>query len=1053
MSAQSQTTDRSSSLLLSTYDVVETLEGYLAIICPQACVRRPEDSESFTEMLDGCIVARQRPDSSAEPIYELYEPSQTQSELIIRAQKKLLIAREKTNVLVFGFRLLQPPSGQPRGTESTAFTDIMNEIQDMGTPFQSQAPNISAETSHPSLIIPHGASQAAEAVKSKPRFADYACSFSEVSRFIAGVTMAVIPHSFWGSKKNLKAVLSQVSTFISCRRFETITLHDVLQGLSTADCDWLVVEGAGAQSQRSSASDDLKKKEIFHEFLYWYFESFVSPLLKNTFYITDSSVYRNQVLYFRQDDWATLCTPLLERLSNATFVRLELTKSQAEAILRHRQLGYARVRLLPKDSGVRPIVNLRRKSKTGQSINQVLQTTFQILTFEKDNQPDLLGASVFGVNEIYSQLKAYRKRILRQDLTLPKLYFVKVDVRAAFDTIDQEKLISILHHILSTDDYNVRRWSRIMQSGGKTKRSFHRKAGPSWKDAQFLNFAESLAKVLHHAVFVDQVAYKSADKEQVLELLEEHIEANLVKIGPHFYRQKIGIPQGSVLSTLLCSFFYGDMEQKKFHFRNDPRNLLLRYVDDYLFVTTKLSMALHFLDVMTQGHPEYGCFISKDKTLTNFECEKHQPLVTPPGQRDFTWCGLRIDMTNLHVQADYERFQSTHLSNTLTVYRGKNPGVAFRQKMQHATKLRSHIIYLDTSLNGRKVVYTNIFQNLAFTAMKMHSYLKSWGSKLDHRQNFILRTILQCVDAGYAIARKRFGEKLAKRNKANFTIQRASFVWLGLKAFHVVLSRKSSSYPVVLEELKKRLERPGPAFQMKLRRIAKAAMDPTLTQIVVNIQGRVASSVATWFLSTYIVRSNHNATLIPSTTSSYISIIRSSVRTFSAMASQFFNLKATTNSGKEYDFAQLKGKVTLIVNTASQCGFTPQYDGLENLHQKYKDQGFVVLGFPSNQFGKQEPGSDQEIAEFCRVNHGVGFQLMRKSDVNGDDANEVFKYLKSQKSQLGFSRIKWNFEKFLVDRDGHVVARYASTTSPQSLEGEIEKLLSQPAAEASESHL
>jgi len=158
---------------------------------------------------------------------------------------------------------------------------------------------------------------------------------------------------------------------------------------------------------------------------------------------------------------------------------------------------------------------------------------------------------------------------------------------------------------------------------------------------------------------------------------------------------------------------------------------------------------------------------------------------------------------------------------------------------------------------------------------------------------------------------------------------------------------------------------------------------------------------------------------------------------------EFYNLKATTNSGKEFDFEQLKGKVVLIVNTASQCGFTPQYAGLQELHSKYKDQGLVVLGFPCNQFGGQEPGSDEQVAEFCQLNHGVDFQLMKKSDVNGANTNDVFKYLKSQQSTMGISMIKWNFEKFLVDRKGKVVSRWTSMRAPSALENDIQKLLAE----------
>ena len=150
----------------------------------------------------------------------------------------------------------------------------------------------------------------------------------------------------------------------------------------------------------------------------------------------------------------------------------------------------------------------------------------------------------------------------------------------------------------------------------------------------------------------------------------------------------------------------------------------------------------------------------------------------------------------------------------------------------------------------------------------------------------------------------------------------------------------------------------------------------------------------------------------------------------------------TTNRGEPLDLSEKLGTVLLVVNTASKCGFTPQYDGLEALHQRFADRGFEVLGFPCNQFGAQEPGDADEIAQFCKVNFGVTFPLMAKVDVNGPDASPVFDWMKGEaKGLLGSKAIKWNFTKFLIDREGHVVKRYAPTDRPESIAADIEKLL------------
>ncbi len=178
---------------------------------------------------------------------------------------------------------------------------------------------------------------------------------------------------------------------------------------------------------------------------------------------------------------------------------------------------------------------------------------------------------------------------------------------------------------------------------------------------------------------------------------------------------------------------------------------------------------------------------------------------------------------------------------------------------------------------------------------------------------------------------------------------------------------------------------------------------------------------------------------------------------------KIYDFKALTSKGKELDFAQFEGKVLLIVNTASKCGFTPQFAGLEALNQKHKDKGLVVIGFPCNQFKEQDPGTDSQIEEFCQINYGVSFQIMKKIDVNGSSADPIFEYLKEQAPTEAYnglkakaakalfktisnsvekdSDIKWNFTKFLISKDGNTIKRYSPTTEPEKMESDIETML------------
>jgi glutathione peroxidase len=159
-------------------------------------------------------------------------------------------------------------------------------------------------------------------------------------------------------------------------------------------------------------------------------------------------------------------------------------------------------------------------------------------------------------------------------------------------------------------------------------------------------------------------------------------------------------------------------------------------------------------------------------------------------------------------------------------------------------------------------------------------------------------------------------------------------------------------------------------------------------------------------------------------------------------AESIYAFSAPLLDGREISLGEFKGKILLIVNTASKCGFTPQYAGLERLYQTYKDRGFAVLGFPSNQFGRQEPGTAEEIGAFCEKNYGVSFPIFAKIDVNGAAAHPLYRFLKKRRrGLLGIGRITWNFTKFLVDREGRVVRRFAPATDPKAIAPAIETLL------------
>ncbi|KAL9714258.1 Telomerase reverse transcriptase [Leucoagaricus gongylophorus] len=338
-------------------------------------------------------------------------------------------------------------------------------------------------------------------------------------------------------------------------------------------------------------------------------------------------------------------------------------------------------------------------------------------------------------------------------------------------------------------------------------KSYVRKAFPKDEDPNFIDLAIELASTLRHTIFLDQPETLTVTKKSALQLLNCHIMDNIVKIGNDYYRQVVGIPQGSVLSSLLCSFFYGDLERQFGSYTDSPDSTLFRVIDDYLLVTTNLAKARSFLDMMNQGHPEYGCFISKDKTMTNFDYDHQIMNVVDQRARHFHWCGYAIDMKDLSISVDYTRYHGINLSSTLTITRGRKPGLGFVRKMLKLAKTRCHVIYTDPALNRKSVIYLNIYQNFLVAAMKMHCYLREWPPGWhEQRTSLVCRTVQKMIiGLMHSQARRLSGDD---DDDDDDGFVRKVVTWLGYHAFHEILSRKPARYGVIIGWLKSQLNNP-----------------------------------------------------------------------------------------------------------------------------------------------------------------------------------------------------------------------------------------------------
>lgn len=508
---------------------------------------------------------------------------------------------------------------------------------------------------------------------------EQACRPVQVSAFCRAAVFKVFPHDIWGNghlgAHNRRVLHRNIDKFIRLRRFESMSLHDVLQEMKLLSIDWLVPHNL-QQGANVSKSDMSKRTELMAELLYYLFDSYLIPLIRSHFHVTEPNAQRNQLFYFRHDVWVRMCEPSLTTLRQSMLE--ECNAAAVDKALAKRTIGVSHVRLVPKAAGMRPIINLRRRVQKmrhgqlvlGRSINSILTPAFSVLNYEKTLRPELLGSALFSVDEIFPRLQTYRQTLSSHGLVGQPLYFAKVDVQACFDTIPQKRLMDLVTGILRNDKYEISKYSRAKLLGGHNKETPGFGTKPSWK---FLTKASGLQETFDFqkeaesevaggktkSVYINGLAPKTESRDTLLSLLQEHIEANIIKIGKRYYRQKHGIAQGSIVSSLLCSFFYAELEHDVLGFVQEGNSVLLRLIDDFLVISTERSIAERFMHVMHGGLPEYGVKVKAEKSRANFDVQAGGSTITKITGPEFAYCGTMIHTATLDLSKDKERRRET----------------------------------------------------------------------------------------------------------------------------------------------------------------------------------------------------------------------------------------------------------------------------------------------------------------------------------------------------------------------------------------------------------
>ena len=368
--------------------------------------------------------------------------------------------------------------------------------------------------------------------------------------------------------------------------------------------------------------------------------------------------------------------PALTNLKLSTFHEIPTVK--ALRMLDARTLGFSQVRLLPKAQGVRPIINLRRrvnkikggKSVLGRSINSTIQPVFCVLDYASKTKPASMGSALRSVGDMYVRLKSFRHHLIDKKQTKKRLFFAKCDVRACFDTLPQRLGIAVASKLMEEDEYKICRHAEMKASNSlhngidlqSETKCIRKHVSRAQAVADFQHFGQhlkgGLAKGKRNTVFVDSVLHQYYQRDRLLALLAEHVQNNVIKIGKKFYRQEAGIPQGSVLSNLLCNFVYARLEKERLDFLQRDESMLLRLVDDFLLITTNEGHAKKFLQIMHAGIEDFGVQVNPTKSIVNFEAFINSTQL-PMATEEFPYCGNLINTKTLEITKDRQRRKDT----------------------------------------------------------------------------------------------------------------------------------------------------------------------------------------------------------------------------------------------------------------------------------------------------------------------------------------------------------------------------------------------------------
>ncbi|KAL1546618.1 RNA-directed DNA polymerase [Salvia divinorum] len=588
---------------------------------------------------------------------------------------------------------------------------------------------------------------------------------------------------------------------------------------------------------------------------------------------------------------------------NRTMIQ-ETNAAQAEPIMcclkdQKVSMRSKRSRLLPKSKGFRVLTNLRapsrfpvntpsriqsnqtswRKASSNRrahwffkSVNSVLHDVHVVLTGLRAKEPEKMGSSVFNYNDAYKKFVPFLFHLKNGSNTLPNVFMVVSDVSKAFDSVNHEKLLSVMKDTICDDEYYLEKFTQVVCTGNYLKVKPHVMLAH-----QDIHTASTRMRSRIHGQSLDSIVLKKdantkMRKEDILSLLKEHITRNMVQFRNKFYLQQVGIPQGSVLSALLCSFYYEHMERNvifpflekvnrillvKQHSSDDTsvsgdnhkteiaaapgcESLLLRFIDDFLFISPSKKQAAMFFTRMERGVRDYNCCMNKEKYGLNFIMENQQDhlsnrLYTGKDNIPFLlWSGLLVNCSTLEIQADYTRYLSHHIRSTLTVSRQGKVGNSLKTKLRNYLRPKCHPIFYDSNINSPGVVRLNIYQAFLLCAMKFICHLSNLSIIPKFHPKFLLKAIETSLRYMNRLIRRRMYSFKGAGFRPRYDVGRKDVIWLGLYAYSRVLQKKHLRHKSLLCLLRAKLKAYGEVENMSAE--LKYAVDDVHSSVFWSIK-------------------------------------------------------------------------------------------------------------------------------------------------------------------------------------------------------------------------